>query len=99
MTMQRFLERIHSERLLERAANVVDNLNNWLNDTEDTSTVPTATMHYTGSYLSVSIGHEVLWDTEDAPAEELTIEACLKEWIKCQEEMIPFIEKHKLESK
>ncbi len=84
---------IHGDNLVERAANLVDNLNEWLNDTADISSVPTATMRYSSSYVAIEIGGVLVWDTEDA-GEEMKFESCLKEWIEECKNNAAFAEKY-----
>lgn len=94
MTTRELLFKIHGDDFLDNVLNLVDRLNEWFEDTNHHGVTPTASMSYTGSYVSVNIGEELVWDTEGGDiAEELTLESCLNYWKGTLRAMQPFLRK------
>ncbi len=93
MITRQMLNTAHGDCIMERAAKVVDDINEWLHDTESFGVMPTASMLYTGSYISISIGEEIVWDTEDCENDNMSLFGCLRKWRDELNFNKPFIEK------
>lgn len=75
-----------------KAIEIVDQLQEWLEDRDNLSEIPSASFTYSKWTCSISIGHECVWDDQDIQGEDgLTLQWCKEQWLKYVEGLRPFL--------
>lgn len=76
---------------LERASEVVDQLQQWINERDGLDRVPHANLTYSAYSLSVSIGDECVWTDHEDDLDELTVDLLKTRFLESIESLLPFL--------
>ena len=76
---------------LKEAANIVEKLQVWIEDRDNLSVCPIASLSWSTVSLQIMVGDAVVYDGNSSGEENLTLEMCKREWIEHIRDMhIPF---------
>lgn len=89
-------ERSYNKQALE-ALRVAEELDQWLEEHNDSGLMPVASVTIADGYMSIAIGDTTVWDTETRDGDEpLTKEVCLREYRSYLESLsTPFVNEAK----
>lgn len=78
---------------LEEAAEIVEKLQEWIEDREELSTCPVASLGWSTTTLQISVANVVVYDDQCTDGDDFTLEACKAAWIDHVRTMhLPFAE-------
>lgn len=77
---------------LDKAWDVVCQLQRWIEGRDNLSTVPNAAMTVCVDSLAISVGHITVWSDQSNSPEEMTFESCRDEFLQEIEQYVPFLQ-------